>query len=91
MTTAAQRNFREAIKYKLSQIAEVDGNKILLMKVVPRFGPLYEGLMGGNEYFYTDASINEKDLIDYEGSTYIVRNVTPAPNGFDRLEVQRHG
>ena len=68
---------KNALMYKLGEVATRSvGNFLLVWRRLTRDSP-YEGIIAGNQYFWTETELTNGETIRYADNDYIIRNSNP--------------
>ena len=82
-------NMQEALLRKEGVVStREDGTCFLLVWLRDRRNEIYQGIIAGNQLFWTLEAIPNGDLVQSENQTYIIRGSTPLGNGFIQVECQ---
>ena len=84
-----ETNLQATILYKIGEVAaQQNGDDFLLIWRRGRGSELYQGIIGGNDFFWTLTDLTNGEIITYKENFYTVRNSNPIGNGFYYVECQ---
>lgn len=79
---------QESALAKVGEVAVRGTENFLLIWHHRRRRDLYEGIIGGNQFFWTKVELTNGEVVERQSEFYTVRVANPIGNGFYYVECQ---